>query len=250
MIKNITYAFVLINLISSFLYLSGSSQVSITPYEYSLLLQEPIAQDDEYETNQNVELSVAAPGVMGNDVFEDENIESFMVEPASHGVAILDTDGAFVYTPSEEFIGVDTFMYQLEGDETSNIGTVRITVRDTQPPQVEWISPVTEGEILFVGIETVHLEASASDNDFVSGVQFKRWDPKLGPEGQYVYYDFLESPPYEWELYTGELNRGWNEIVVQAFDASGNVTYSSILLFFFYDLYLPLLFYETETFEP
>jgi hypothetical protein len=118
MIKNITYAFVLLNLISSFLYLSGSPQVSITTYEYLLLLQEPIAVDDEYETNQNVQLSVAAPGVMGNDVFEDENIESFMVEPASHGVAILDTDGAFVYAPNEDFIGVDIFLYQLQGDET------------------------------------------------------------------------------------------------------------------------------------
>jgi hypothetical protein len=243
MIKNITYAFVLINLINFFLYLSGSSQVSITPYEYLLLLQEPIAVDDEYETNQNVQLSVAAPGVMGNDVFEDENIESFMVEPASHGVAILDTDGAFVYTPSEDFIGVDIFQYQLQGDESSNFGTVQIAVLDTQPPSVEWVSPVLDEEVLIVEDEIVQLEAGAMDNDLVTGVQFYRWDADLKA---HVLYDILETPPYHMELLTEELNFEWNQIFVRAFDASGNVSTSPFIWLYRlpvdYLLYLPIHF--------
>jgi hypothetical protein len=252
MISNISTAFLLIHLFISFLYMPGSYPTSIAPNEYLRLLQAPIAVDDEYETNQNMELFVAAPWVMLNDEFEDEYIESVLVEPTSHGVASLNTDGSFVYIPDEDFIGEDTFLYQLQGGENSNFGVVQITVRDTQPPHVEWVSPVTQDEILFVGIETVHLEALATDNDFVAGVQFKRWDPYLGLDGDYVYYDFLESPPYEWELYTGDLNPGWNEIVVQAFDASGNVSHSSILLYFIphYDLYLPILFHDSETLEP
>jgi hypothetical protein len=243
MIKNITYAFVLINLISSFLNLSGSHQVSITPYEYLLLLQEPIAVDDEYETDQNVQLSVAAPGVMLNDEFEDEIIESVLVEPASFGVAILDTDGGFIYTPSQDFIGIDTFMYQLQGDESSNFGTVQITVRDTQPPQVEWISPVPEGEVLIVEREIVQLEAGAMDNDLVTGVQFYRWDSDLDA---HVLYDILETAPYQMELQTQELNFEWNQIFVRAFDDSGNVSASPFIWLYKlpvdYLLYLPIHF--------
>jgi hypothetical protein len=243
MIKNITYAFVLINFISSFLYLSGSHLVSITPHEYLLLLQEPIAVDDEYETNQNVQLSVAAPGVMLNDEFEDEIIESVLVEPASFGVAFLDTDGAFVYTPGEDFIGLDTFMYQLQGDESSNFGTVEITVRDTQPPLVEWISPVPEGEVLIVEREIVQLEAGAVDNDLVTGVQFYRWDSDLDA---HVLYDMLETAPYQMELHTQELNFEWNQIFVRAFDESGNVSPSPFIWLYKlpvdYLVYLPIHF--------
>jgi hypothetical protein len=243
MIKNITYAFVFFNLISSLLYMPARHPISSTPDEYLLLLQEPIAVDDEYETNQNEQLSVAAPGVMLNDEFADENIESVLVEPASHGIASLDTDGAFVYTPDEEFIGVDTFIYQLQGDETSNFGTVQITVLDTQAPTVEWISPVPEGDVLIVDLEIVQLEAGAMDNDLVTGVQFYRWDSDLDA---HVLYDILETAPYQMELNTGELNFEWNQIFVRAFDASGNVSASPFIWLYKlpvdYLLYLPIHF--------
>jgi hypothetical protein len=243
MIKNITFAFVFFNLISSLLYMPAMHSISSTPDEYLLLLQEPIAVDDEYETNQNEQLSVAAPGVMLNDEFADETIESVLVEPASHGIASLDTDGAFVYTPNEEFIGVDTFIYQLQGDERSNFGTVQISVLDTQPPQVEWIAPVLDGEVLIVDLEIVHLEAGAMDNDLVTGVQFYRWDSDLDA---HVLYDILETAPYQMELNTRELNFEWNQIFVRAFDASGNVSASPFIWLYKlpvdYFLYLPIHF--------
>jgi hypothetical protein len=244
MIKNITYAFVLINLISSFLYLSGSHPVSITPYEYLLLLQEPIAVDDEYETNQNETLSVEPPGVMENDNIDLDEVSSVLVDASLHPEVSLNPDGSFVYIPEEDFVGIYSFSYRLEhGDEFSNPAVVQITTLDTQPPSVEWVSPVLEKEVLIVGNEIVQLLAGAMDNDLVTGVQFYRWDSDLKA---HVLYDILETAPYQMELLTEELNFEWNQIFVRAFDASGNVSTSPFIWLYRqpvdYLLYLPIHF--------
>ena len=244
MIKNITYAFVLINLITSFLYLSGSHPVSITPYEYLLLLQELIAVDDEYETNQNETLSVESPGVMENDNIDLGEVSSVLVDASLHPEVSLNPDGSFVYIPEEDFVGIYSFTYRLErGDEFSDPAVVQITILDTQPPSVEWVSPVLDEEVLIVEDEIVQLEAGAMDNDLVTGVQFYRWDSDLKA---HVLYDILETAPYHMELLTEELNFEWNQMFVRAFDASGNVSTSpSIWLYRLpvdYLLYLPIHF--------
>jgi hypothetical protein len=244
MIKNITYAFVLINLISSFLYLSSSHQDSSTPYEYLLLLQEPIAVDDEYETNQDETLAVEAPGVMENDDFGLSEVSSVLVDASLHPEVSLNPDGSFIYIPEEDFLGIYSFTYRLEhGDEISDPAVVQITVRDTQPPQLEWISPVPEGEVLIVESEIVQLEAGAMDNGLVTGVQFYRWDSDLDA---HVLYDILETAPYQMELQAQELNFEWNQIFVRAFDESGNVSASPFIWLYKlpvdYLLYLPINF--------
>jgi hypothetical protein len=245
MIKNISFAFILINLVSSFLYMPVSHPVSINPDEYLLLLQEPIAEDDEYETNQNVQLIVDAPGVMLNDVFEQGIPRISVLEAsASHGIETLNLDGSFEYNPDIDFIGTDTFTYILEQDGvSSNVAVVQITILDTQPPSVEWVSPVLDEDVLIVGDEIVQLVAGAMDNDLVTGVQFYRWDSDLKA---HVLYDILETAPYQMELLTEELNFEWNQIFVRAFDASGNVSTSPFIWLYRqpvdYLLYLPIHF--------
>jgi hypothetical protein len=149
--------------------------------------------NDEYEMNQNEMLEVDPPGVMENDTF-DEGAISVLVDGALNGEAILQPDGSFEYTPVEDFIGIDTFSYRLElGEITSEIAVVQITVLDTQPPQVEWVSPVPEGEVLMVGFESALLEVEAIDNGPMSGVLFYRWDAKLGEKWWIFGYCFYRG---------------------------------------------------------
>jgi hypothetical protein len=216
----------------------------ITPDEHLLLLQDPIAVDDEYETNQNEQLFVDAPGVMENDDFGLSEVSSVLIDASLHPEVSLNPDGSFIFIPEEDFVGIYSFTYRLEhGDEFSDPAVVQISVLDTQPPQVEWIAPVLDGKVLIVDLEIVHLEAGAKDNDLVTGVQFYRWDSDLDA---HVLYDILETAPYRLELRTQELNFEWNQIFVRAFDESGNVSDSPFIWLYRlpveYHLYLPIHF--------
>ncbi len=206
------------------------------------LSQELVPADDEYETNQNETLSVASPGVMGNDNILGAN--AVLVDPApSHGEISLDPNGSFTYTPDVDFIGEDFFNYMLEQDgEFSEPAVVQITVLDTQSPQVVWVSPVSEGEVLVVGFEWILLEAEATDNGVVAGVLFYRWDAYLGEEGDYVDIAFIETAPYQFELDTKDLNPGWNQLFVRAMDEAGNASdRSPIWVFLVPRLYFPII---------
>jgi hypothetical protein len=250
MIKNITYAFVLFNLISSLLYMPARHPISITPDEYLLLLQEPIAVDDEYETNQDETLSVEAPGVMENDDFGLSEVSSILVDASLHPEISLNPDGSFVYIPEEDFVGIYSFTYQLEhGDEFSDPAVVQISVLDTQPPQVEWIAPVNDEGIIITGFLYIQLEADATDNGPLAFVRFYRWDKVLK---SYVDIAFVETAPYKWEIYTGDLNFQWNQIFVEAYDVAGNVSERARILLWVNPppLYLPILFLDSETLEP
>jgi hypothetical protein len=72
----------------------------------------PVAAADSYTTDQDLQLSVAAPGVLSNDT--DPNGDPLVAKPLvgpSHGSLTLSPDGSFVYTPASGFRGTDTFEY-------------------------------------------------------------------------------------------------------------------------------------------
>ncbi|MDD4042799.1 MAG: ExeM/NucH family extracellular endonuclease [Anaerolineaceae bacterium] len=90
---------------------SNIATVTITVTEVKDQVQ---AVDDEYETNEDTTLTVAAPGVLGNDIDVDLNIMTAgLVRDVEHGQLSLMGDGSFVYTPDADFYGVDSFEYQL-----------------------------------------------------------------------------------------------------------------------------------------
>ncbi|NQT11614.1 MAG: tandem-95 repeat protein, partial [Planctomycetes bacterium] len=91
----------------------------------------PLAVDDEYEVNEGETLAVAAPGTLGNDVYELNSVPDVSRDTdPTHGQLTLNTDGSFTYTPEPGFVGVDTFTYTADdGQFTSNVGTVSINVK-------------------------------------------------------------------------------------------------------------------------
>jgi hypothetical protein len=89
----------------------------------------PVAVPDSYTTDEDLQLSVSAPGVLGNDTDEDGNpLSALLVSNPIHGSLDLASDGSFTYTP-EEFNGSDSFNYRAtDGIALSNIAVVTITV--------------------------------------------------------------------------------------------------------------------------
>lgn len=94
----------------------------------------PRVTDDRYLSDENAELAIPVPGVLGNDNDIDSNsITAVLHTPATQGVVSLRADGSFTYIPPVNYRGVDTFEYRaVDSQGAATIGTVRIEV--TQPP--------------------------------------------------------------------------------------------------------------------
>jgi VCBS repeat-containing protein len=74
----------------------------------------PMAVDDAYSVVENTLLTVAAPGVLANDVEVDpDNMVVTLVSNVAHGSLVLLGDGSFTYQPAPDFFGTDTFVYRL-----------------------------------------------------------------------------------------------------------------------------------------
>lgn len=98
----------------------------------------PIAIGETYNTNQNIPLSIAAPGLMANDSDADADpITTVLVTGPANGTLTLNLDGTFLYTPSLNYTGADSFTYKVtDGPLSSNTVTVDITVISTNTAPV------------------------------------------------------------------------------------------------------------------
>jgi VCBS repeat-containing protein len=90
----------------------------------------PIALDDAYSTDEDAELTVAAPGVLDNDNDVDgDPLTAVLDGGPSNGTLALNSDGSFSYTPNADYSGSDSFTYVAnDGTEDSDIATVTLTV--------------------------------------------------------------------------------------------------------------------------
>ena len=90
----------------------------------------PVAIDDAYTTDEDTALTVAAPGVLANDIDPDgDTLKSLKVTDPAHGTLTLNQDGSFTYTPSSDYNGSDSFTYKVnDGTSDSDPATVRFTV--------------------------------------------------------------------------------------------------------------------------
>jgi VCBS repeat-containing protein len=90
----------------------------------------PVAVNDSYSTNEDTPLTIAAPGLVGNDSDPDgDALNATLVAGASHGTVVIGAGGAFTYTPAANYNGPDSFTYRAgDGVTTSNVATVGLTV--------------------------------------------------------------------------------------------------------------------------
>ncbi len=72
------------------------------------------------------------PGVLTNDSDpEGDTLTAILADGPVHGTLWFDASGGFVYRPSINFVGTDTFAYAArDGEDSSNVATVTITVTE------------------------------------------------------------------------------------------------------------------------
>jgi VCBS repeat-containing protein len=92
----------------------------------------PTAVDDSYTTDEDIVLMVpVATGVLANDTNPNEGpLTAVLVDSPANGLVTLSGNGAFSYTPNQDFNGTDTFTYRAmtSGAPSSNVATVTITI--------------------------------------------------------------------------------------------------------------------------
>ena len=91
-------------------------------------IQGQVANNDYYTVAAGTVLSVAAPGVLANDAGNGSLTATLVTQPAN-GTLVLNTNGSFVYTPTNNFTGTDGFTYTTSnGSQTSSVATVAIMI--------------------------------------------------------------------------------------------------------------------------
>ena len=86
----------------------------------------PVAEDYQDTMPENSSISGQ---LIGNDVDLDP-LNFLLVSVASHGTAVVDPDGAFTYTPTPGYIGVDSFGFEVSDGIEAASGEATITVVD------------------------------------------------------------------------------------------------------------------------
>ncbi len=113
----------------------------------------PTATDDIFSVNEDEELIVHDPGVLGNDSDPDgDRLTANLVSEPTDGSVALEVDGSFTYTPDPDFSGTDSFAYAAnDGLTSSNVATVSIRVNPVDEPvdpgNERLFGPVTSGPV-------------------------------------------------------------------------------------------------------
>jgi CSLREA domain-containing protein len=134
----------------------------------------PVAEYDSYSTDEDTTLTVAVPGVLGNDTDgEDDTLAAALVIGPSHGSMTLNADGSFIYTPSLNFNGTDSFTYKAnDGSVDSEVATVTITVNSVNDAPVVAATPASQTVQYSDAIAAVTFSASDVDSSITTSTQF------------------------------------------------------------------------------
>ena len=112
---------------------SAPAQVRIT---VGPVADPPVGLPDQFATDEDTTLEVAAPGVLGNDNDADgDALTATLVSTPAHGELTLNADGSLSYVPARDYTGPDSFTYTTsDGSTTSPPVSASITVRPVNDP--------------------------------------------------------------------------------------------------------------------
>jgi len=160
----------------------------------------PTAVADGYTTAAATQLSVSAPGVLGNDSdSENDSLTASLVSTTPNGSLTLNSDGSFTYTPDSGFAGADSFTYRaFDGGLYSSNATVTINVYASVGFQAEdyvsgsatgaGFSTASEGSALGGEAITTNGNNTNASGPPVERVQYDVYFPNAGATNSYHLY--------------------------------------------------------------
>jgi hypothetical protein len=145
-------------------YSSGSISVDRSTYttpdtmQVDDVIASPLVAEDNYSVNENVQLTVPAPGVLANDsAVTGPSLTAAVVALPTNGVLNLNPNGSFTYLPNTNFFGKDSFTYQATDGQTNlGVATVGITVvAVNQPPYLPVQADRTIAELMSLTVTNI-----------------------------------------------------------------------------------------------
>jgi VCBS repeat-containing protein len=134
---------------------TADSNVATVTLMIAAVNDAPVANNNSYTKNEDVTLTVSAPGVLGNDPDVEGNPKTaILVSGPSHGVLTLNGNGSFTFVPEANYNGPDSFTYKAnDGALDSNVATVaiKVTAVNDSPVGVSDSYSATEDTPLTVG---------------------------------------------------------------------------------------------------
>ncbi len=127
-----------------------------------ILKSAPVAVDDSFDTTED---TMVSGNVLDNDTDADgDTLSASLVSGTAHGVATLNADGSFNYTPDAGYSGSDSFTYQAQDDcGVSGIATATISIAVVNDAPVAVDDGLTIAEDS--GTHAVDVVANDSDPD-------------------------------------------------------------------------------------
>jgi len=95
-----------------------------------------VANPDTLSARHDRRATVAAPGVLANDLNLVGGTTAVLMSTTTHGTVSLASDGGYIYDPNPGYLGTDQFKYRDSGLLT-NTTTVTITVTNAAPVAVD-----------------------------------------------------------------------------------------------------------------
>ncbi len=192
---------------------SGAATVAIT---VNAVDDAPVASNDTFTINEDVNLNVSVPGVLANDSdAEGSSLSAVLVSGVSHGTLTLNSDGSFQYTPTADYDGSDSFTYKVSaGGVDSGVATVSITINgvaDT-PAAVDDHFSTDEDTVLDVPAAGVLANDTDADSDALSAILVtgpSHGTVVLGPAGGFVYTpagDYRGADSFTYKANDGSTN--------------------------------------------
>ena len=141
----------------------GSSNSSAVVVGIGVVNNPATVQSDSYTVSQSDNLTIAAPGVLGNDNdAEGDVITAVLDTDVAHGSLTFQADGSFSYTPEAGYVGADSFKYYAnDGLIDSSVATVSLTVENVIPVAAQ--DSYTTSQMTLLSVDTNGVLANDTD---------------------------------------------------------------------------------------
>ncbi len=142
----------------------------------------PVTVNDAYSTDEDTTFSIAAPGVMGNDIdIEGSPLTATKLSNTLHGTVAFNANGSFTYRPFANWSGTDRFTYKVsDGSAQSGAAAVTITVNAVNDAPVAVNNSYATNEDTTLNISAPGLLGNDTDVEHNRLVVISATDPAHG----------------------------------------------------------------------
>jgi uncharacterized repeat protein (TIGR01451 family) len=161
---------------------TASSTVATVSLSITNINRAPVANDDAYTVLKNSTLTISPAGVLGNDLdLDGDALLALKATDPAHGSLTLNANGSFIYTPTSNYFGADTFTYRAtDSTATSLVATVTLNIANSNSVPVAVADAFTLGKNTTLSLTAPGVLANDIDGDGDTLTATKVADPTHG----------------------------------------------------------------------